>query len=164
MLFRANASTFTKTEVDDRLDALQQQVFGIENLYDRFINYQAAFNKLVVEIARRRVYKEAAENIVQRMVAQLEAMTQEESDLRRHFNEEYGEHLPDDLCLSIGNQPTRWDVAALPGEIIETLPEIPQDMVRDVSVHVFRTRQVCLLLPVGSGTYYNHNGNGKLLT
>jgi len=35
-----------------------------------------AFNKLILEIGRRRQYREAAENIVKGMMKQLESMTE----------------------------------------------------------------------------------------
>jgi hypothetical protein len=48
---------------------------AIEDLIRRFTAYRLSHSKLLVEIARRRQYKEAAENIVRSMVAQLEAMS-----------------------------------------------------------------------------------------
>jgi hypothetical protein len=44
-----------------------------------------AFNKLILEIARRRQYREAAENIVRGMMRQLDSMTLgRRSDLKFH--------------------------------------------------------------------------------
>ena len=48
----------------------------MEHLHDRYIAYQTAFSKLILELARRRQYREAAENIVRGMMGQLELMTE----------------------------------------------------------------------------------------
>lgn len=85
------------------------------------------------------------------MVAQLDAMTQgvynacfgcwltdnefgytEENQVRSHFNEEHGAHLPEDICLCIGNPPTRWDVTPWSGEGSEVLPDIADDLIAEV--------------------------------
>lgn len=34
--------------------------------------------------------------------------------MRETFRADHGDHLPDDLCLSIDNPPTKWDVVPVP--------------------------------------------------
>ncbi|KAJ7659941.1 autophagy-related protein 17 [Mycena rosella] len=114
---------------DEQLAGLQQHLLTVEHLHERFVSYRTAFNKLMLEIARRRQYREAAENIVRGMMSQLAAMTEEESQVRDHFNSEHGAHLPEDLCLCIGNTPTRWEVVPWQGEELEFLPEIEPDLI-----------------------------------
>lgn len=65
-----------QTACNDRLATLQENLTILEQFHERFVYYQAAFNKLVIEIARRRLYTESAETIVRGMMAQLEAMTE----------------------------------------------------------------------------------------
>jgi autophagy-related protein 17 len=48
----------------------------LEHLRNRYVSYQYAFNKLILELARRRQYREAAEGIVRNMMSQLEAMSE----------------------------------------------------------------------------------------
>ncbi|KAJ7034962.1 autophagy-related protein 17 [Mycena alexandri] len=119
-------------ECEEQLASLQRHLLTVEHLHERFVSYQTAFNKLMLEIARRRQYREAAENIVRGMVAQLAAMTEEESQIRDHFNSEHGAHLPEDICLCIGNSPTRWEVVPWHGEELEALPEIEPDLIAQV--------------------------------
>ncbi|KAF7312338.1 Kinase activator [Mycena indigotica] len=114
---------------EEGLHLLQQHVDTLEHLHEHYVAYQTAFNKLLLEIARRRQYREAAENIVRGMMSQLGAMTEEESQVRERFNSEHGGYLPEDLCLCIGNSPTRWEVLPWNGEEPETLPEIEADLV-----------------------------------
>ncbi|KAF7375009.1 Kinase activator [Mycena sanguinolenta] len=116
-------------ECEEQLASLQQHLLTVEHLHQRFVSYQTAFNKLMLEIARRRQYREAAENIVRGMMSQLAAMTEEESQVREHFNSEHGAHLPEDLCLCIGNSPTKWEVVPWHGEEPEVLPEIESDLI-----------------------------------
>ncbi|KAG6840134.1 hypothetical protein H0H93_004780 [Arthromyces matolae] len=61
---------------DQELNDLQNQLLTIEHLRERFVSYQTAFNKLILELARRRQYREAVENIVRGMMSQLSAMTE----------------------------------------------------------------------------------------
>ncbi|KAJ6494746.1 autophagy-related protein 17 [Mycena vitilis] len=116
-------------ECEEQLASLQQHLLTVEHLHQRFVSYRTAFNKLMLEIARRRQYREAAENIVRGMMSQLAAMTEEESHVRDHFNLEHGAHLPEDICLCIGNSPTRWEVVPWHGEELEALPEIEPDLI-----------------------------------
>ncbi|KAJ7178587.1 autophagy-related protein 17 [Mycena crocata] len=118
-----------ETDCEEQLASLQQHLLTVEHLHERFLSYRTAFNKLMLEIARRRQYREAAENIVRGMMAQLAAMTEEESQVRDHFNSEHGAHLPEDICLCIGNAPTRWEVVPWHGEDLEVLPEIEPDLI-----------------------------------
>ncbi|KAJ7104240.1 autophagy-related protein 17 [Mycena belliarum] len=114
---------------DEQLASLQQHLLTVEHLHERYVSYRTAYNKLLLEIARRRQYREAAENFVRGMMTSLAAMTEEESQVRDHFNLEHGAHLPEDICLCIGNSPTRWEVGPWPGEELEVLPEIDADLI-----------------------------------
>ena len=58
------------------LDALYHHLLTLEHLHERYVAYRMAFNKLILEIGRRRQYREAAENIVKGMMKQLESMTE----------------------------------------------------------------------------------------
>ena len=130
-----------------------------------------AFNKLLLEIARRKQYKEAAENIVQGIMRQLDSMSEgtvfpyrfkrnylisrhstEENRVRAHFNAEYGQHLPEDLCLCIGNAPTRWEVVPWDGTVPETLPAIDADLIAEVGFHrLYIWLEIHILFFAGEG-------------
>ena len=145
--------------MEEDLTVLHHHLTTLEHLHERYVAYRMAYNKLLLEIARRRQYKEAAENIVQGMMRQLESMSEgmyglfslsfqtnlfnfslsktEENRVRTHFNTEYGQHLPVDLCLCIGNSPTRWEVVPWDGTTPETLPAIDADLIAEVGIFVF---------------------------
>jgi autophagy-related protein 17 len=69
-------SNVLQVECEEQLASLQQHLHTVEHLHQRFVSYRTAFNKLMLEIARRRQYREAAENIVRGMMSQLAAMTE----------------------------------------------------------------------------------------
>ncbi|KAF4571301.1 autophagy protein 17 [Pleurotus pulmonarius] len=126
----------TEADVDSQLTGLEQHLVTLEHLVQQFVSYRNSFSKLILEIARRRQYNEAAENIVKGMLAQLTAMTNEETQVRDHFNEEHGAHLPEDICLCISNLPTRWQVVPLLDETAETFPDIDEDLISEAMARV----------------------------
>jgi len=79
---RSSCRIFSQLKCEEGLNSLHEQILTIRDLRGRYISYQTAFNKLIVEITRRHYYKEAAENIVKGMMDQLRAMSEGE----RKFN------------------------------------------------------------------------------
>ncbi|KAF7968960.1 hypothetical protein HWV62_28749 [Athelia sp. TMB] len=118
-----------ETDADERIASLHQSLLTLEDLHQRFIAFQISFDKLLVEMARRKQYREAAEKIVEGMMSQLETMAEEERLVRVQFNTEQGAHLPADICLCIENPPTRWEVLPWNGEAMEELPDIDYDLI-----------------------------------
>ena len=53
--------------------------------------------------------------------------------VRERFNAEHGAYLPEDICLCIGNAPTRWDIVPLAGVTREALPNIEPDLIEEAS-------------------------------
>ncbi|KAF8907319.1 autophagy protein Apg17-domain-containing protein [Gymnopilus junonius] len=116
-------------QVDDELKGLHGHLNPLKALHGHFVSYRTAFNKLLLEMDRRRQYREAAENIVIGMMKQLDSMTEEENRVRNHFNDEYGSSLPSDLCLGVSNAPTRWEIVPSEGSAAESLPLIASDLI-----------------------------------
>ncbi|OBZ72535.1 Autophagy-related protein 17 [Grifola frondosa] len=88
-----------ETESTEHLVVLHHHLVTIDDLHHRFTSYQYSYNRLVLELARRRQYREAAQKIVEGMLAQLDAMTEEERQAREEFSAEYGQYLPR-TCVS----------------------------------------------------------------
>jgi len=63
-----------ENEFADQLALLHTDLGVIEDLHARYTMYQYSYCKLVLELARRREYAEAASKIVQSMMLQLEAL------------------------------------------------------------------------------------------
>lgn len=99
---------------------------------------------------RRKRFLEANEIVIQDMTKRLEFLREgmlilyltektvriysmtEEIQQREAFYTSHGANLPDDLCLSITNIPTKWEVIAVPGDSLEVLPEIEDDLLVQV--------------------------------
>ncbi|EKM58196.1 uncharacterized protein PHACADRAFT_116910 [Phanerochaete carnosa HHB-10118-sp] len=133
MLERQQAA---ENEFVDHLALLHTNLGVIDDLHARYTMYQYSYCKLVVELARRREYAEAAAKIVQSMTLQLEALTDEERQRREQFNEMHGDHLPSDVCPAMQNPPTRYEILPWNNEPEETLPSIPADLLQQVTLHV----------------------------
>ncbi|KAI0033079.1 autophagy protein Apg17-domain-containing protein [Vararia minispora EC-137] len=121
----------TEVELDfeSRLEVLNQHLFILGDVSHQYTLYQHSYRKLLVEVARRRHYTEAADQIVRGTMSQLAAMAEEERQLREDFNTEHGKYLPSDICFFVENMPTRWEVTPLKDDAIESLPDIPADLV-----------------------------------
>ncbi|KAH6909015.1 autophagy protein Apg17-domain-containing protein [Coprinopsis sp. MPI-PUGE-AT-0042] len=131
-----NMQDSVEVECEESLTAMSIQLETLDHLHQRYVLYQTAFNKLLLEIARRRHYKTSVEQFVKTMQDQLRSMVEEENEVRKHFNAEYGAHLPEDICLCIANEPTRYDVLPWPGELPEVLPAIGMDLLSEARARV----------------------------
>ncbi|KAJ8456957.1 hypothetical protein ONZ51_g11814 [Trametes cubensis] len=120
----------------DHLEHLHLQLRPLEELHHKYTSYQYAYNKLVLELARRRQYREAAQRVVANTIAELDAMVEEERILRAQFQAEHGQYIPEDVCLYIENPPNRWTVSTWNDEPLETLPEIENDLIEEAQQRV----------------------------
>lgn len=75
----------TQEDCTERLEILHHQLLGIGDLANTYTLYQMSFNKVLVEVARRREYKQAAEDIVNGMMTQLQAMADGEPPSHSFF-------------------------------------------------------------------------------
>ncbi|KAI0649281.1 autophagy protein Apg17-domain-containing protein [Trametes meyenii] len=120
-----------ETESLDHISHLHLELSPLEELHHKYTSYQYAYNKLVLELARRRQYREAVQRFVANTMAELDTMVEEERMLRADFQAEHGQYIPEDVCLYIENPPNRWTVSRRNDEPLETLPEVEADMVEE---------------------------------
>ncbi|CDO77390.1 hypothetical protein BN946_scf184835.g12 [Trametes cinnabarina] len=143
----------------EHLSHLHMQLSPLEELHHKYTSYQYAYNNLVLELARRRQYREAAQRVVANMVAELDTMVEgpslckilpfssveyedhvlhetEERALRAAFQAQHGQYIPEDVCLYIENPPNRWTVTTWNDEPLETLPEIENDLIEEAKQRV----------------------------
>ncbi|KAI0322587.1 autophagy protein Apg17-domain-containing protein [Amylostereum chailletii] len=125
-----------ETDFEDRLSVLTGHLSTIEGLVHHFTSYQESFSRLLLEMARRLQYKEAMDHIVQGMISQLESATAEEYQVRADFYSQHGPFLPIDLCFGLENPPTRYTVVPLDGDVMETIPDIPNDILANPLVKI----------------------------
>ncbi|OSD06340.1 hypothetical protein PYCCODRAFT_1431344 [Trametes coccinea BRFM310] len=118
------------------LSDLHMQLSPLEELHHKYTSYQYAYNNLVLELARRRQYREAAQRVISNMIAELDTMVEEERGLRAAFQAQHGQYIPEDICLYIENPPNRWTVSTWNDEPLETLPEIENDLIEEAKQRV----------------------------
>ncbi|TFK27121.1 hypothetical protein FA15DRAFT_666617 [Coprinopsis marcescibilis] len=131
-----NTQDSVETQFEEALVSLSSQLETVDHLHRRYVLYQTAFNSLLLEISRRDLYKSSVEKYVQTMQRQLQEMVEEENQVRKHFNAEYGAHLPEDICLCIANEPTRWNILPESDEALEVLPAIAKDLLAQAEEHL----------------------------
>lgn len=134
MLLRQESTT---SSAQDHLATMEAYITVLEDLCTHYMEYRSSFDRLLIEIARRVQYREAAEKIVEGMGRQLDAMVDEERLLREDFNSTHGAHLPADICLCIENPPTKWEVMPWGGSI-EVLPDVAIDLLGEAKDRVGR--------------------------
>ncbi|KAH8118232.1 autophagy-related protein 17 [Phellopilus nigrolimitatus] len=118
-----------EAEYEMHLASIQQHLTTLEHLYITYISYETSYNSLLLELERRRRYRDATEDLVYGMVRQLDACVMvQEIQLRESFYATHGPHLPDDLCYCVANMPTKWDVGPALGEVPEELPDVDEDL------------------------------------
>ncbi|KAH9838401.1 autophagy protein Apg17-domain-containing protein [Rhodofomes roseus] len=117
-----------ENESTEHLNLLHDHLVTIEDLHHRYTSYEYAYNMLLLELARRRRYREDAERLVKSMISQLDTMAEEELQLREEFKAAHGQYLPDDVCLYVQNAPTRWTVVPQDEEQVEVLAELESDL------------------------------------
>lgn len=131
VIFRLFAHKHTKrgqAKCEEELSGLHNHLLTLDHLRDRYVSYQTAFNKLILELARRRQYREAAENIVHGMMVQLEAMSEGMVtfslhafwSLRHIFSQNRGEPGTHSLQRRV------W--GASPGRYLSLYRELPDEM------------------------------------
>ena len=130
-------SRISQVEVGTLHRTLTDHLTGIFELQSTYTHYRTAYGKLVLEVDRRRQYRESADAIVRGMTAQLQALREgrpcqqissselianfrflvEEISRREQFFKSEGAYLPEDLCPYVGEPPTMFEVLATNEEV-----------------------------------------------
>jgi autophagy-related protein 17 len=109
-------------------ETLRSHLNSLFDLEETYLSYNLAYSRLLVELDRRSKQRDAIQAMVQGMIAQLDAIREEEIALREQFFAEQGDFLPDDLCPFVADLPAKWTVESI-GD--ETCPAIePSLLVR----------------------------------
>ncbi|KZT39976.1 hypothetical protein SISSUDRAFT_984005 [Sistotremastrum suecicum HHB10207 ss-3] len=121
-------------------EELEMHLETLSTLRTTYQDYQSSYHHLILELERRRTWSREIAAEVERMREILMNYLTEEIRQRDIFTSLHGNSLPHDLCLSIGNLPTQYDVIATLQEAGSTrlqvepedIPPIPEDIVEEV--------------------------------
>ena len=139
-----------QADFESHLASLQMHLTTLEHLSLTYTAYQHSYNNLLVEMDRRRRYRDQTQQILDTFAAQLEAgrngnflqffvchtiligTVTDELQSRQLFIERHRAQLPDDLCLSIENIPSRYEISLGQGEVFEDIPSVDADLLQAV--------------------------------
>ncbi|KDQ59057.1 hypothetical protein JAAARDRAFT_127658 [Jaapia argillacea MUCL 33604] len=150
-----------ESETQTRLPPLQIHLLTLSSLHSHFSSYLQAYNRLLIEVERRRRYRDVVGRIVEGMKGQLDEMFEEESQTRTRFNEDHDTHLPPDLCLYLTVPPTRWDIVPAEGEEVEVVPEVEYDLLVEVNFFILGMRDVLVVVVPNNWLWLHPNTRGR---
>jgi len=127
-------------EISEFRYKLQSHLETLDDLCATYESYQLSFNVLVLELDRRREWSDRMFSEVSKMKAALSELRATELQRRESFMVTYGSSLPEDLCHSIANIPTFFDIIPIspesldrnqPSPAIESHPAIPAQLLAE---------------------------------
>ncbi|KAF8517689.1 autophagy-related protein 17 [Hysterangium stoloniferum] len=133
------ASILFRSTTYQTLNDYLESLLTLRSTYE---SYQLSYNALVLEMDRRRLYRDSMEGIVQEMKQKLEKLREDEISMRDAFYLAHSASIPDDLCLAISNLPEPFSISS--GTLHnkhgdeqndigrEVLPEIHDDLLEEV--------------------------------
>ena len=101
---------------------------GLEGLQGVYENFLGAYDRLIVEVARRRTVKNHMEKVVKEAEVRLAKLYEEDADNRETFRLEQGDFLPVDIWPGIVSPPPKF-VISREDDDGGSVPELPRKLV-----------------------------------
>ena len=102
---------------------------GMEDLCETYDNFLNAYDRLIVEAARRRSNKKQMERIVEEAHSKLEQLYENDLTERDLFRTEQGDFLPSDIWHGLHSLPPRFGFGRVDGVEDDSIPELPRKTV-----------------------------------
>ena len=116
-----------KSRIDDGLA-------GMEELCETYDNFLHAYDRLIIEAARRRSVKKQMERVMEEAQSRLDELYEKDLKERQLFREELGDYLPSDIWEGLHLGPARYEVRRV--DVIRegaegwlSVPELRRDVV-----------------------------------
>ncbi|KIJ52419.1 hypothetical protein M422DRAFT_222936 [Sphaerobolus stellatus SS14] len=127
-------------ETQATYEALNDYLESLISLRGTFEAYQLSYNSLLLEMDRRRRYRDSIEALAEEMRQKLHQLREEEILARESFFGVHASSIPDDLCLAISNPPHTFTITSQfssshddgeqeDGRAREVIPAIPEDLI-----------------------------------
>ncbi|KAF8588224.1 hypothetical protein K439DRAFT_669529 [Ramaria rubella] len=130
--------TGIEMETQATYEVLNDYLESLLTLRTTYETYQVSYNALVLEMDRRKRYRDSMETVVQEMREKLGRLREDEIIARDAFYSAHSTSIPDDLCLAISNLPQTFVITSdissedgtdhRSGRGGEALPEIDDDL------------------------------------
>ncbi|KAF8340428.1 autophagy-related protein 17 [Cantharellus anzutake] len=99
-----------ESRVSQISNSLQSHHTALAELEETYHSYQLAYDQLIVEMDRRKRYRDGVQTMIERWTMELGALRDEELLARERFIADHGGFLPDDLCPYVSDMPVRWTI------------------------------------------------------
>ena len=124
----AESVRYTSRWVDDKTK-IEDGIAGMEELCETYEHFLHAYDRLIVEAARRRAVKKQMERVVEEAQSKLDAMYEDDFAEREHFRSEQGDFLPADIWTGLSALPPRFGFGRVDGVEEDIIPELPRKTV-----------------------------------
>ena len=110
---------------------IEDGIAGMEELCDTYDSFLYAYDRLIVEAARRRTVKKQMQRLVEDAHTKLEQLYDSDLAEREHFRTEQGDFLPSDIWHGLHSLPPRFGFARVDGIEDDSIPELPRKAVEE---------------------------------
>ena len=110
---------------------IEDGIAGMEDLCETYDSFLHAYDRLIVEAARRRAVKKQMERVAEEALAKLEQLYEDDLAEREHFRAEQGDFLPSDIWQGLTALPPKFGVGRVGGAEgqDDSIPELPRKTV-----------------------------------
>lgn len=131
--FVADSARHASRWADDKA-RVEDGIAGMEQLCETYDNFLQAYDRLIIEAARRRSVKKQMERVVEEAQAKLDSLHDDDLRERQLFREEQGDYLPSDIWEGLHLGPARYGVQRVDDirdgrEEWLSIPELPRSTV-----------------------------------
>ncbi|PGH12116.1 hypothetical protein AJ80_06837 [Polytolypa hystricis UAMH7299] len=120
----AQAHAFTQTWKEQH-ERIQSGMTDLSDLSDLYAGFLHAYDGLILEVARRKAVRTAAEKVLRDARSKLDKLYEEDIRARETFRVEQGDYLPSDIWPGLGRGPMRVEFTRVEGPRLEG--EVPTD-------------------------------------
>lgn len=128
--FVADSARHTNRWAEDRA-RIEDGIAGMDELCETYDNFLHAYDRLIVEAARRRSVKKQMERAAEEAQARLDGLYENDLKERQLFREELGDYLPSDIWEGLHLGPARYGFQRIDSvregrEEWLSIPELPR--------------------------------------
>ena len=127
----SQSSVYSTKWSEERLK-IEEGMTGLEDLRAVYENFVAAYDGLIVEVARRKAVKTQMEKVVREAQAKLEKLYEDDAADRDAFRIDQGDYLPSDIWPGLANPPPRYIISRADDESGSgSVPDLPRKTVEE---------------------------------
>lgn len=126
----AESARYANRWSEDRAK-IEDGIIGMEELCETYDNFLNAYDRLIVEAARRRSSRKQMQRVVEEAHTKLDQLYDSDMAERELFRTEQGDFLPSDIWHGLHSLPPRYGFGRVDGIEDDSIPELPRKAVDD---------------------------------